>query len=82
MSIAKGSVFCLPQHLESYAADVFGRLGAADRLRGHLPGCGYLARRGEASAPRRRILLESVDDNFAATVSIQPSRRQHAGRAR
>jgi cell filamentation protein len=27
-------VFCLPQHLESYAADVFGRLGAADRLRG------------------------------------------------
>jgi cell filamentation protein len=34
VSIAKGSVFCLPQHLESYAADVFGRLGAADRLRG------------------------------------------------
>ena len=26
VSIAKGSVFCLPQHLESYAADVFGRL--------------------------------------------------------
>ena len=34
MSIAKGSVFCLPQHLESYAADVFGRLAAADRPRG------------------------------------------------
>ena len=34
MSIANGSVFCLPQHLESYAADVFGRLAAADRLRG------------------------------------------------
>jgi hypothetical protein len=34
VSIAKGSVFCLPQHLESYAADVFGRLGAADRLQG------------------------------------------------
>ena len=34
VSIAKGSVFCLPQHLESYAADVFGRLAAADRLRG------------------------------------------------
>lgn len=34
VSIAKGSVFCLPQHLESYAADVFGRLDAADRLRG------------------------------------------------
>jgi len=33
VSIAKGSVFCLPQHLESYAADVFGRLAAADRLR-------------------------------------------------
>jgi hypothetical protein len=31
VSIAKGSVFCLPQHLESYAADVFGRLAAADR---------------------------------------------------
>ena len=26
VSIAKGTVFCLPQHLESYAADVFGRL--------------------------------------------------------
>ncbi len=24
VSIAKGSVFCLPQHLESYAADVLG----------------------------------------------------------
>ena len=34
VSIAKGSVFCLPQHLESYAADVFGRLAAAERLRG------------------------------------------------
>lgn len=35
VSIAKaGEVFCLPQHLESYATDVFGRLGAADRLRG------------------------------------------------
>ena len=27
-------MFCLPQHLESYAAEVFGRLAAADRLRG------------------------------------------------
>ena len=34
MSIAKGSVFRLPQHLEPYAADVFGRLAAAERLRG------------------------------------------------
>jgi cell filamentation protein len=34
VSIAKGSVFCLPRHLASYAADVFGRLAAAGRLRG------------------------------------------------
>jgi cell filamentation protein len=34
VSLAKGSVFCLPQHLASYAAEVFGRLAAADRLRG------------------------------------------------
>lgn len=34
VSIAKGSVFCLPQHLVAYAGDVFGRLAAADRLRG------------------------------------------------
>ena len=27
-------MFCLPQHLESYAADVSGRQAAADRLRG------------------------------------------------
>jgi cell filamentation protein len=30
----KGSMFCLPQHLESYASDVFGRLAAVERLRG------------------------------------------------
>ena len=35
VSIARaGEVFCLPQHLEAYAADVFGRLAGADRLRG------------------------------------------------
>jgi cell filamentation protein len=34
VSIAKGSVFCLPQHLASCAAGIFGRLAAADRLRG------------------------------------------------
>ncbi len=34
MSIAKGSLFCLPQHIATAAADVFGRLAAADRLRG------------------------------------------------
>ena len=34
VSIAKGSLFCLPQHLESYGAEIFGRLAGADRLRG------------------------------------------------
>lgn len=34
VSIAKGSLFCLPQHLQSYGGDIFGRLAAADRLRG------------------------------------------------
>jgi cell filamentation protein len=34
VSIAKESVFCPPQHLDSYAADAFGRLTAADRLPG------------------------------------------------
>jgi Fic/DOC family len=33
VSIAKGSLLCLPQHLATAAADVFGRLAAADRLR-------------------------------------------------
>ena len=32
--ISKGGTFCLPQHIESFAADVFGRLAAADMLRG------------------------------------------------
>jgi cell filamentation protein len=34
VSIAKGSLFCLPQHLVTAGADVFGQLAAADRLRG------------------------------------------------
>lgn len=34
VSISKGSLFCLPQHLATYAADVFGRLAAGDHLRG------------------------------------------------
>jgi cell filamentation protein len=34
VAIAKGSLFCLPQHLVTAGADVFGRLAAADRLRG------------------------------------------------
>ena len=33
VTIAKGAVFCLPQHLHTYAAEVFGRLAAAHRLR-------------------------------------------------
>jgi cell filamentation protein len=28
------AVFCLPQHLNAYATEVFDRLAAADRLRG------------------------------------------------
>ena len=34
VTIAKGSLFCLPQHLASAAADIFSQLAAADRLRG------------------------------------------------
>jgi hypothetical protein len=34
VAISKGSLFCLPQHLASSAADVFGGLAEADRLRG------------------------------------------------
>lgn len=34
VSIAKGDPFCLPQHLESSAGEVFGRLAEADFLRG------------------------------------------------
>jgi cell filamentation protein len=43
VTIAKGEVFCLPQHLLSYGVDVFGRLAAADRLRG-LPRESFVAR--------------------------------------
>lgn len=32
--IAKGDPFCIPQHIESSADDIFTRLAAADRLRG------------------------------------------------
>jgi cell filamentation protein len=34
VSIAKESLFCLPQHLESFAGQVFGRLAERDLLRG------------------------------------------------
>lgn len=34
VTIAKGGLFCLPQHLRSYGAEVFGGLAATDRLRG------------------------------------------------
>jgi len=32
--ISKGGTFCLPQHLETVAVEVFGRLAATDHLRG------------------------------------------------
>jgi cell filamentation protein len=34
VSIGKGQLFCLPQHLVSYAGEVFGRLADEDHLRG------------------------------------------------
>ena len=34
VGIAKAGVFCLPQHLESFAAEVFDRLACVDYLRG------------------------------------------------
>jgi cell filamentation protein len=34
VAIAKGGMFCLPQHLVSYGTQVFDWLAAADRLRG------------------------------------------------
>jgi len=34
VTIAKTDVFCLPEHLQSYGAEVFGRLAAANGLRG------------------------------------------------
>jgi cell filamentation protein len=33
VAIGKGNLFCLPQHIEAFAADVFGRLARADYLR-------------------------------------------------
>ncbi len=46
VAIAKGGLFCLPQHLASYGAEVFGKLAAADRLRG-LPRERFVARLAE-----------------------------------
>lgn len=34
VSIARTDVFCLPQYIETYAAEVFGKLRAENRLRG------------------------------------------------
>lgn len=34
VSIGKGMLFCLPQHLEGFAGDIFGRLARKDHLRG------------------------------------------------
>lgn len=47
-------MFCLPQHLHSYGAEVFGKLAAADWLRG-LPRARFVAQLaaflGDANAP-------------------------------
>jgi cell filamentation protein len=32
--LAKTDLFCLPEHIESYAAEIFGKLAEEDRLRG------------------------------------------------
>lgn len=34
VAIAKGGLFCLPQHMKSYAAEIFDKLSAAGHLRG------------------------------------------------
>jgi cell filamentation protein len=34
VAIAKGGLFCLPKHLQSYGADVFDKLAAFDRFHG------------------------------------------------
>jgi cell filamentation protein len=34
VAISKGDMFCLPQHLESFSAEVFGALAKENRLRG------------------------------------------------
>lgn len=49
VNIAKGGLFCLPQHLTSYGADVFGKLAAEDWLRG-LPRQPFVARLTELLA--------------------------------
>jgi cell filamentation protein len=32
--LAKTDLFCLPEHIESYGAEIFGKLAEEDRLRG------------------------------------------------
>ena len=34
VALAKTDLFCLPEHIESYGAEIFGRLAEEDRLRG------------------------------------------------
>jgi cell filamentation protein len=46
VAIAKGGLFCLPQHLVSSGVKVFGKLADADRLRG-LPRERFVARLAE-----------------------------------
>jgi hypothetical protein len=66
VSIAKGSVFCLPQHLESYAADIFGRLEAADQLRG-LARDPFITQLRISSSPARHQRLGELLRPLAST---------------
>ena len=56
--IGKGNVFCLPQFIESFAADVFGRLAVADFLRGR----------------DRTEFLDGLADLFADVNALHPFR--------
>lgn len=49
VSIAKGGLFCLPQHLSTYAAEVFGKLATDEWLRG-LPRERFVAKLAELVA--------------------------------
>lgn len=83
VSIAKGSVFCLPQHLESYAADVFGRLAAADRLRGLAREAFITAlARGRCHAHQVTAMPASRNTTAAATARCPHWSRRAATSAR
>ncbi len=58
VAIAKSDLFCLSEHIEAYAADVFGGLAAE----GHLVGLG------------RREFIESAAHHFANVNALHPFR--------